>query len=64
MGVAAYVAEGAMKACMLCVDINLPGLKDQDFARRLVAERARLFTEAEELKILALADVKNRMSGH
>lgn len=64
VGVASYVAEGAMKAAMLSVDINLPGLKTKAFADGLVAERARLFAEAEDLKILALADVKKRMSGH
>jgi formiminotetrahydrofolate cyclodeaminase len=61
VGVAAYVAEGAMKAAMLSVDINLPGLKTKAFADNLVAERARLFAEAEELKIHALCEVKKRM---
>ena len=64
VGVASLIAEGAMKAAMLSVDINLPGLKTKSFADGLVAERARLFAEAEDLKILALADVKKRMSGH
>ena len=64
VGVASIVAEGAMKACMLSVDINLPGLKDRSFADTMVKERARLFAEAEDLKILALADVKKRMAGH
>lgn len=64
VGVASLVAEGAMKACMLSVDINLPGLKTKEFADAMVKERARLFAEAEDLKILALADVKKRMSGH
>lgn len=64
VGVASYVAEGAMKACMLSVDINLPGLKTKEFADAMVKERARLFAEADDLKILALAEVKKRMSGH
>ena len=64
VGVASYVAEGALKACMLSVDINLPGLKTKEFADGMVVERARLFAEADELKILALADVKKRMAGH
>lgn len=64
VGVASLVAEGAMKACMLSVDINLPGLKTKEFADAMVKERARLFAEAEDLKILALADVKKRMAGH
>lgn len=61
VGVAAYVAEAALKAAMLSVDINLPGLKTRDFADAMKQERARLFAEAEELKILALADVKKRL---
>lgn len=61
VGVASYVAEGAMKAAMLSVDINLPGLKTREFADAMTKERARLFAEAEELKILALADVKKRL---
>ncbi len=61
VGVGAYVAEAAMKACMLSVDINLPSIQTASFKDHLVAERARLFTEAEELKLLALADVKKRL---
>lgn len=61
VGVASYVAEGALKAAMLSVDINLPGLKTREFADAMTKERARLFAEAEELKILALADVKKRL---
>lgn len=61
VGVASYVAEGAMKAAMLSVDINLPGLKTREFADAMTKERARLFAEAEDLKILALADVKKRL---
>jgi methenyltetrahydrofolate cyclohydrolase len=61
VGVGAYVAEAALRAAMLSVDINLPSIKDAAFRENLVAERARLFTEAEELKVLALADVKKRL---
>lgn len=61
VGVGAYVAEAALKACMLSVDINLPSIQTASFKQTLVSERARLFTEAEELKLLALADVKKRL---
>lgn len=61
VGVGAYVAEAAMKAAMLSVDINLPSIKTESFKNSLVAERARLFAEADELKIQALADVKKRL---
>ncbi len=63
-GVASLIAEGSMKAAMLSVDINLPGLKTKEFADGMTKERARLFAEAEDLKIYALADVKKRMAGH
>lgn len=61
VGVGAYVAEAALKACMLSVDINLPSIQTESFKANLVSERARLFAEAEELKLLALADVKKRL---
>ncbi len=55
------VAEAAMRSCMLSVDINLPSIKDQDFVKDVQDERARLFTKAEELKVLAMARVKEKM---
>jgi len=61
VGVGAYVCEAAMRACMLSVDINIPSIKDQDFVTNVVNERARLFTEAEDLKIKALTYVKEKM---
>jgi len=61
VGVGAMVCEAALRACMLSVDINLPTIKDQDFVAQVKAERARLFVEAEELKLLALARVKEKM---
>lgn len=62
VGVGAEVSMAAMKACMLSVDINVPSIRDQDFVAGVMAERARLFTEGEELKLLALARVKEKMS--
>lgn len=61
VGVGAYVCEAAMRACMLSVDINIPSIKDQDFVADVVNERARLFAEAEDLKIKALTYVKEKM---
>lgn len=61
VGVGAMVGEAAMRACMLSVDINLPTIKDQEFVAQVKAERQRLFVEAEELKLLALARVKEKM---
>ncbi len=61
VGVGAMVAEAALRSCMLSVDINLPSIKDQDFVQDVLNERARLFTKAEELKMLAMARVKEKM---
>ncbi|MFZ5587909.1 MAG: cyclodeaminase/cyclohydrolase family protein [Thermodesulfobacteriota bacterium] len=61
VGVGAMVGEAALRACMLSVDINLPSIKDQAFAAKVRAEREHLFVQAEELKILALARVKEKM---
>ena len=61
VGVAIYVAEAALRAAMLSVDINLPGLKTQSFIDDLKAERARLIVEADELKTQGLATVKSRL---
>jgi formiminotetrahydrofolate cyclodeaminase len=61
VGVGAYLADAAMRACMLSVDINLPSIQTTSFKNHLVTERARLFAEGEDLKLLALADVKKRL---
>jgi formiminotetrahydrofolate cyclodeaminase len=62
VGVGAMVGEAALRACMLSVDINLPGIKDQNFVAKVKGEREHLFVQAEELKLLALARVKEKMS--
>ena len=61
VGVGAYVAEAALRACMLSVDINLPSIKDQDFVAKAKAARDALFVEAEDLKMKALTRVKIAM---
>ncbi len=61
VGVGAYICEAAMRACMLSVDINLPSIKDAVFVNDVLNERARLFAEAEDLKIKALTYVKEKM---
>jgi len=61
VGVGAMVAEAALRSCMLSVDINIPSIKDQEFVAKVKAERQRLFVQAEELKLLALARVKEKM---
>ena len=61
VGVGAYVCEAALRACMLSVDINIPTIRDEIFVADVLNERARLFAEAEKLKIKALAFVSEKM---
>jgi methenyltetrahydrofolate cyclohydrolase len=61
VGVGAYLAEGALKSALLSVDINLPLIADHSAKEKLQAEEARLIAEAEELKQLAIAKVRERM---
>ncbi|MDR2386639.1 MAG: cyclodeaminase/cyclohydrolase family protein [Deltaproteobacteria bacterium] len=59
-GVSAIILEAAIRAAMLSVDINLPSIKDQDFVKNVKAERALIFTEAEELKVDILYHMRAR----
>lgn len=61
VGVGVYLAEAALNAAMLSVEINLPVIKDEIFKQRLLADQVRLLAEAGELKFIALADVKSRL---
>ncbi len=62
VGVGAYIAEACVKAAMYSVDINLPSIKDKEFVENVLQERAKIFTKAEELKILTLANVNYTMN--
>ena len=61
VGVGAYVAEAALRSAMLSVDINLPGIKDPAFVEKYRAERRQLFADADEMKLIAVAKVKERL---
>ncbi len=61
VGVAAYLAESALKAAMFSVDINLPQVKDGDYQEKVKAERERLFAQAEKLKNETVAVVQSRL---
>mgnify|MGYP000064532007 CR=1 FL=1 len=61
VGVAAYLAESALKAAMFSVDINLPQVKDTEYTEKVKKERERLFTEAEKLKNETVAIVQSRL---
>ena len=58
---ASMVDGAAMRSCMLSVDLNLPSIKDQDFVGEVLDERARLFTKAEDLKVLPMSRVKEKI---
>ncbi|WP_088187273.1 cyclodeaminase/cyclohydrolase family protein [Desulfosporosinus sp. FKA] len=61
VGVAAYLAENALKSAMLSVDINLPQIKDQEYQERVKAERTRLFEQAAAICAETVAVVQSRL---
>jgi len=61
VGVGALIAEAALRACMLSVDINLPGIKDTAYVEDVRARRAMMISEADELKDMAVAKVRERL---
>ena len=60
-GVAAYLAESALKSAMLSVDINLPQIKDEGYKAQVLAERARLFEQAAIICAETMAVVQSRL---
>lgn len=60
-GVAAYLAENALKAAMLSVDINLPQIKDEAYKAKVLAERAKLFEQAAVICAETIAVVQSRL---
>ncbi|EGW36683.1 cyclodeaminase/cyclohydrolase family protein [Desulfosporosinus sp. OT] len=60
-GVAAYLAESALKSAMLSVDINLPQIKDEGYKERVLAERTRLFEQAAVICAETIAVVQSRL---
>lgn len=61
VGVAAYLAESALKAAMFSVDINLPQIKDVEYQAKVNAERARLFEQAAKICAETVAVVESRL---
>lgn len=61
VGVAAYLAENALKSAMLSVDINLPQIKDQGYQERVKAERTRLFEQAAAICSETVGVVQSRL---
>jgi len=61
VGVAAYLAESALKSAMFSVDINLPGIKNEQYQTRVQEERSRLFEEAAKISADTVAVVQGRL---
>lgn len=62
-GVAAYLAEAALNAALLSVDINIPEIKDQAFVEEARAHKESLIKQAEKLRSAALSVIASRMNG-
>ncbi len=60
-GVSAYLAEAALKAVLLNVDINVPQIKDSEFVKRAKDEKQELITKAETLRASSLETVSARI---
>ena len=61
VGVAAYLAESALRSAMFSVDINLPQIKNAEYQSNVQAERTRLFEEAAKIKDETVAVVQSRL---
>lgn len=61
VGVGAYIAEASMEGALLSVDINLGGIKDQEYVKMATEKRDNLRAKARELREKSVAVVKVRM---
>lgn len=61
VGVAAYLAESALKSAMFSVDINLPQIKDSGYQEKVKAERERLFEQAATIGLETVEVVQRRL---
>lgn len=61
VGVAAYLAESALRAAMFSVDINLPQIKNDSYQDKVKAERERLFELAGKIKTQTVTIVESRL---
>lgn len=61
-GVGVYLAEAAMRAVLLNVDINLPSIQDPAVRQELAEAEARHLAEAASLSAAALAEVGKRLA--
>lgn len=61
VGVAAHLCTGALEAMLLCVDINLPLIKDKAYITYALAQRENLVSTAQKLKEQILTTMQERM---
>ncbi|GAB6173895.1 cyclodeaminase/cyclohydrolase family protein [Paradesulfitobacterium aromaticivorans] len=61
VGVAAYLAESALKSAMFSVDINLPQIKDELYQKKVKTERAQMFEQAATLAEETVEVVQSRL---
>lgn len=62
-GVAALMAEAALKGVLLSVEINTPMISDRDYVLRITKEKEKIATEAKILRDEILAVVGDRIGG-
>ncbi|MCL5290455.1 MAG: cyclodeaminase/cyclohydrolase family protein [Firmicutes bacterium] len=60
-GVAAVVAEASLNGVLLSADINIPMIKDEEYVKKVVAEKEQMVAEARRLKDKAFAVVQERL---
>jgi formiminotetrahydrofolate cyclodeaminase len=61
VGVAIYIAEAALRAALLSVEINLPHIHTAATAAQIRSEGARLLAEAEGQRLAGLDSVRSRL---
>ncbi|MBO8128472.1 MAG: cyclodeaminase/cyclohydrolase family protein [Peptococcaceae bacterium] len=60
-GVAVYLADAALGSALLNVDINLPMVKDETYARQVRYDKKELEQQAAKLKVEGLKIVNQRL---
>jgi len=60
-GVAAHLCAGALEAVLLCVDINLPLIKEETYVVYARTQKENLVRAAQKLKAEILATVQDRL---
>jgi formiminotetrahydrofolate cyclodeaminase len=61
VGVAAYLAESALKSAMLSVEINLPQIRDESYKNRVLEERGKMMATASIILQKTMKVVKERL---